>query len=614
MAKMEKWQNLSPLPSSSRLSAKTLGKVSQMPSRRRDGTQKSVQDIITLFKETDPDDVPEFVAKDLHKLPPVTFDHVDVTRLLKDITLLKQSQAEMQHQLEVSNNTISDLRAELVALRNAISASRSPTNVDAVNINTRREAKNASICSFESAGSNASPTAENACVATCAAAVPASTPVETMTCVGSATPKRAYAAIVAANKPAGPQISQAKPAEKTKGVVPAKREPRPGWTDISNVYGASGTMAGSGLGLMHALFTDNETRVGLIPVDYVNNTTIAAAYETAKRVAAGDNNIKIYTVTGSTRNPAKWVVPAKREPRPGWTDISNVYGASGTMAGSGLGLMHALFTDNETRVGLIPVDYVNNTTIAAAYETAKRVAAGDNNIKIYTVTGSTRNPAKWGKLHEYISTESRKYTTPLAVFYGFAWQTTNPIIFWIYSWLLHLIPAYVVDAVCFAIGKERRFVKIYKKMYKLQVVLSYFTCFQWRFIDDNTAKLFDSLSETDKVIFEFDVNKIDWKEYMVIWSYVHVSTAYAHACDFRINGDVLEDFYKSPVDPEALIKIAETTDEDRINKFADNLITNWPNTYSFAKAVAEETVKTLGEDMPLCIVRPAIGTFLVSCN
>ncbi|PZC72879.1 hypothetical protein B5X24_HaOG210404 [Helicoverpa armigera] len=52
-------------------------------------------------------------------------------------------------------------------------------------------------------------------------------------------------------------------------------------------------------------------------------------------------------------------------------------------------------------------------------------------------------------------------------------------------------------------------------------------------------------------------------------SYVHVSTAYAQACDFRINGDILEDFYKSPVDPEALIKIAETTDEDRINKISD---------------------------------------------
>nr|XP_049706963.1 fatty acyl-CoA reductase wat-like [Helicoverpa armigera] len=211
------------------------------------------------------------------------------------------------------------------------------------------------------------------------------------------------------------------------------------------------------------------------------------------------------------------VVPSKREPRPGWVDISNVYGASGTVLGSCMGLMHALYSDNVTQVGLIPVDYVNNTIISSAYETAKRTADGDNTIKIYTITGSTRNPAVWGKLHKIISTDVRKIMSPAAVFYGFAWQTTNPIIFWIYSWLLHLIPAYVVDAVCFAIGKERRFVKLYKKMYKLQVVLSYFTCFQWRFIDDNTAKLFDSLSEADQAIFEFDVKKIDWGEYMLIW-------------------------------------------------------------------------------------------------
>ena len=193
----------------------TLGKLSQMPSRRRDGTEKSLQDIVTLLKETDPDDVPEFVAKDLHKLPPVTFDHVDVTRLLKDVTLLKQSQVEMQRQLEVSNNTISDLRAEVVLLRNAFTESRSPSDNF---VNTRRGAQNASICSFESAGSSASPAAENACVATCAAAVPASTPVETTMCVGSVTPKRAYAAIAAAaKKSVEPQNSQVKLADKAKG-------------------------------------------------------------------------------------------------------------------------------------------------------------------------------------------------------------------------------------------------------------------------------------------------------------------------------------------------------------------------------------------------------------
>ncbi|XP_075990250.1 uncharacterized protein LOC142985894 [Anticarsia gemmatalis] len=69
----------------------TLNKRDKMVSRRRDGTKKS----ITLLKETDPDDVPTFVAKELHMLPPVTFDHVDVTSLLKDIVSLKASLADV---------------------------------------------------------------------------------------------------------------------------------------------------------------------------------------------------------------------------------------------------------------------------------------------------------------------------------------------------------------------------------------------------------------------------------------------------------------------------------------------------------------------------------------
>lgn len=79
-----------------------------------DDTDKSIQDIITLLKVTDPDDVPIFVAKELYKLPPVTFDLVrsDVSRLLKIITPLKASLAAVQSKFEASDNTISDLRAE----------------------------------------------------------------------------------------------------------------------------------------------------------------------------------------------------------------------------------------------------------------------------------------------------------------------------------------------------------------------------------------------------------------------------------------------------------------------------------------------------------------------
>lgn len=54
-----------------------------------DKVKKNLKDILRVLKESDPDNQPIFVARDLNRLPPVTFDHVDVTRLLKDLTYLK---------------------------------------------------------------------------------------------------------------------------------------------------------------------------------------------------------------------------------------------------------------------------------------------------------------------------------------------------------------------------------------------------------------------------------------------------------------------------------------------------------------------------------------------
>lgn len=54
-----------------------------------DKKKKNVKNVIKLLKEIEPQLQPSFVAKDLNRLPPVSFDYVDVTRLLKDITMLK---------------------------------------------------------------------------------------------------------------------------------------------------------------------------------------------------------------------------------------------------------------------------------------------------------------------------------------------------------------------------------------------------------------------------------------------------------------------------------------------------------------------------------------------
>ncbi|CAF4893948.1 unnamed protein product [Pieris macdunnoughi] len=68
--------------------------VQTITRKKRKGEGKSkrdMEDILCVIKETDPDLIPIFVARDLHRLPPVTFDHVDVTRLLRDIIKLQDN-------------------------------------------------------------------------------------------------------------------------------------------------------------------------------------------------------------------------------------------------------------------------------------------------------------------------------------------------------------------------------------------------------------------------------------------------------------------------------------------------------------------------------------------
>ncbi|KAF9805151.1 hypothetical protein SFRURICE_013344 [Spodoptera frugiperda] len=206
------------ISSGKRLLFQCLGKLDEMPARRRDGTEKSVQDIITLLKVTDPDDVLAFVAKDLHKLPPVTFDNVDVTRLLKDIISLKTSLAEVQSKLMSSENTIGELRAELLALRNTVVVSGSPT-LCTDDANTCRGAANASVSSFESAKAQASPRAAAAVTHT---AERLASPAQATTRVSTSTPKRAYADIAAKG---GKQIQQGeKPQTDLHQEVPKKNQ------------------------------------------------------------------------------------------------------------------------------------------------------------------------------------------------------------------------------------------------------------------------------------------------------------------------------------------------------------------------------------------------------
>lgn len=96
-----------------------------------DKKKKNIKDVIVLLKATDPDVQPTFVAKNLDRLPPVTFDHVDVTRLLKDLTLLK---SEM---LDLKTNSVS--KSEFITLQDELSRLRSRWTPDQTRVAVQKK-------------------------------------------------------------------------------------------------------------------------------------------------------------------------------------------------------------------------------------------------------------------------------------------------------------------------------------------------------------------------------------------------------------------------------------------------------------------------------------------
>lgn len=64
--------------------------------------------------------------------------------------------------------------------------------------------------------------------------------------------------------------------------------------------------------------------------------------------------------------------------------------------GSGLGLIHVMKASKNTDMSLVPVDYVNNALITAAWEVGTRQRDGPRETEIYNVVTSSENNLLWG--------------------------------------------------------------------------------------------------------------------------------------------------------------------------------------------------------------------------
>lgn len=96
--------------------------------------ERDMADIIKLFKSAEPTEIPVFVARQLEKLPPITFDHLDCTKLLKDIVRMQATINEMKTTYATLDD-LNELKDEFVKIK---CDSLPPTS--AFKVNTKRGA------------------------------------------------------------------------------------------------------------------------------------------------------------------------------------------------------------------------------------------------------------------------------------------------------------------------------------------------------------------------------------------------------------------------------------------------------------------------------------------
>lgn len=92
------------------------------------------------------------------------------------------------------------------------------------------------------------------------------------------------------------------------------------------------------------------------------------------------------------------------------------------------------------------------------------------------------------------------------------------------------------------------------------------------------------------------------KEMVNMKSFLHVSSAFANCNRPHID----EVFYSAGISGENACLLAELLSPEVLDKISSKLIGNFPNTYTYTKALAEEIILMNGKELPLCVFRPGI--------
>lgn len=196
-------------------------------------------------------------------------------------------------------------------------------------------------------------------------------------------------------------------------------------------------------------------------------------------------------------------------PLKGWVDNWN--GPTGLIAAAGKGILRSMLCEPNKVADLVPVDMVINLMLTAAW----RIGTLKNKeLQVYNCCTGQQKPITWQRFIRLCFVYMRIHPFSEVSWYPDGTVTSCKYLNNFNQFFLHWIPAYFMDAIVWVAGGKPIMTRIQDKLRKAATCLEYFTSCEWQFDDSNVKKLNETMCETDREEFNFDVSKIDWEKYI----------------------------------------------------------------------------------------------------
>ncbi|CAB3257568.1 unnamed protein product [Arctia plantaginis] len=203
------------------------------------------------------------------------------------------------------------------------------------------------------------------------------------------------------------------------------------------------------------------------------------------------------------------VTAALKEPLVGWVD--NINGPTGLVIGSGKGVIRTMHCEPSYSADAISVDIVANACILIAYATAQDKK---KEAQFYNLTLSGAIKLTWGKIIQLGEKWVNEYPFSVALWYPGGSIKSYKFTHQIDTFFTQTLPAYLVDALLFLLGKKTFMVKLQKRIQNGISVIQYYTTKEWNFKNSNYKGLRQRVTKEDDVLFFTDLSVIEPDTYL----------------------------------------------------------------------------------------------------